>query len=66
MAGMNKATPLERQKKMMMAYSKNKDIAEMKNEMMDDILEGDEEYITLYTIIIIVVMIMIMIVFLKL
>lgn len=43
MAGMNKATPLERQKKMMMAYSKNKDIAEMKNEMMDDILDGDEE-----------------------
>jgi hypothetical protein len=34
---------VEQQKKMMMAYEKNKDIAEMKGEMMEDILDGDEE-----------------------
>ena len=43
MGAMNRATPIEQQKKMMMAYEKNKDMADMKNEMMDDILDGDEE-----------------------
>lgn len=31
MGAMNRATPIEQQKKMMMAYEKNKDMADMKN-----------------------------------
>jgi hypothetical protein len=43
MGAMNRATPVAQQQKMMMAFEKNKEALDMKNEMMDDMLEGDDE-----------------------
>ena len=42
MGAVNRATPVAQQQKMMMAFEKNKEALEMKNEMMDDVLDGDE------------------------
>jgi division protein CdvB (Snf7/Vps24/ESCRT-III family) len=42
MGAVNRATPVAQQQKMMMAFEKNKEALEMKNEMMDDVLGGEE------------------------